>query len=79
MKKYPLLSQLTYDQKCHLAWRADRHTGFGLIQISELCRGEYGDMAVNEAFEKLDMTPHQAKLHAAAVIKYNLQTHKPTK
>lgn len=79
MSKYPLISELTYDQKCHMAWRADRYTGFGLIQISRLCRGEVGDMRVNEAFEKLDMKPHQAKIHAAAVVKYDPETYKPLK
>jgi len=79
MKKYPLISELTHDQKCHMAWRADRYTGFGLIKISGLCRGEYGDMAVNEAFEILDMKPRQAKWHASAVVKYNPATYKPIK
>ncbi len=79
MKEYPLLSALTYDQKSHMAWRADRYTGFGLLQITRLCRGEAGDMPVNEAFEKLDMTPHQAKWHATAVIKYNRETYTPIK
>lgn len=79
MKKYLLISQLTYDQKCHMAWRADRYTGFGLIQISRLCRGEFGDMPINEAFEKLAMKPHRAKCHATAVEKYDPATYKPIK
>lgn len=62
-----------------MAWRSDRYTGFGLIQISRLCRGEAGDMRVNEAFEKLDMKPHQAKCHAAAVVKYHPATYRPIK
>lgn len=70
--KYPLLSELTIDQLCHMAFRADRYTGFGLLQITRLCRGELGDMKVNEAFEKLDMSPHQAKCHATAVVKFGL-------
>jgi len=79
MQKYPLISELTFDQKCHMAWRADRHTGFGLIQISRICRGYAGDIPVNKAFEMLDMTPHQAKLHATAVVKYHPATYKPIK
>jgi hypothetical protein len=79
MSKYPLISEITFEQKCHMAWRADRYTGFGLIQISRLCRGEAGDMLVNEAFQRLDMKPHQAKWHAAAVVKYNPATYKPIK
>lgn len=62
-----------------MAWRADRYTGFGLIQISRLCRGEFGDMRLNDAFEKLGMKPHQAKYHATAVVKYNPATYKPIK
>lgn len=62
-----------------MAWRADRYTGFGIIQISRLCRGEAGDMKINEAFEKLDMSPRQAKWHATAVIKYDPATYKPLK
>lgn len=79
MTKYPLISELTYNQKCHMAWRADQYTGFGLIQISRLCRGETGDMPINEAFEKIGMKPHQAKCHAAAVVKYDPATYKPIK
>jgi hypothetical protein len=76
-QKYPLLSSLTEDQAGHMIWRGDRYTGFGLIQITRLVSGHRGDMPINEAFEKLDMTPHQAKWHATAVLKYDRLTFKP--
>lgn len=79
MTKYPLLSGLTQDQKNHMVWRADRYSGCGLFQISKLCRGEYGDMPINEAFEKFGMTPHQSKWHSSAVVKYDKLTYKPIK
>lgn len=78
-KKYPLISALGYDQKCHMAWRMDRYTGFGLLQISRLCRGEFGDMPIDEAFAKVGMRPHQAKWHSSIVVKYNPATYKPVK
>ena len=78
-KKYKLLSELNYDQKCHFAWRGDRYTGSGLISISKLARGGYGDMTVYEAFKQLDMNDHQAKKHATKVMNYDIQTYKPIK
>lgn len=77
MKKYPLLSELSDDQIGHMMWRCDRYTGFGLVQIRMLCTGQRGDMAVNAAFERLDMTARQAKWHATAVAKYDRHTYKP--
>lgn len=79
MKKYPLISEITHEQKCHMAWRGDRYTGFGVFEIARMCRGEYGDMPIDEAFRKLDMSPHQSKVHAAAVCKYDPVTYKPVK
>lgn len=71
-KKYPLLSELNDFQLGHFVWRGDHYTGFGLLQISRLARRDtpFGDIPVNVAFEKLDMTPHQAKIHANKVLGY---------
>lgn len=78
-RKYKMLSELRNDQKMHMAWRLDHYTGFGLITIGRVCRGELGDMPLDEAFRKFDMRPHQAKCHAAAVEKYDFKTYKPVK
>lgn len=70
MKAYPLISELTYKQKCHLAWRLDNKTYVGYLTAGRIARGEYGDIPINEVFLKADMTPHQAKIHAAKVVKF---------
>ena len=78
-KIYCKLSELTNDQQMHMAWRADRYTGSGLLTIGRLIRGEFGDVSVKDAFMQLDMTEHQAKWHARKVINYDYNTYKPLK
>lgn len=79
MSKYPKISELTYDQKCHMAWRIDRYTGWGILSAARLMRGQLGDMGIEDAFLKCDMTPRAAKLHSAAVVKYSPETYVPLK
>lgn len=70
MKTTLRLSDLSETQKQHLAWRLDRNTGYGLGSIGRVARGEAGDFMLTEIFEKFDMTPHQAKIHARKVTNF---------
>lgn len=64
------ISELTEEQRSHLAWRIDHHTGHGLLTASSVARGEYGDMDLREVFVKAGMTPRQAAIHAGKVERY---------
>jgi hypothetical protein len=74
--KYPLLSELSYDQKCNLAWRIDKYTGTGLLTAARIARAECGDMPINEALEMCEMTSRQAKLHATRTLQYGTPQYK---
>ncbi len=66
--EYKKISELTDRQKGHLAWRLDNNkTYVGMLTAARIARGEYGDLPVNKVFEKADMKPHQAKIHARKV------------
>lgn len=71
-KTYPNISQLNQAQKSHLAWRLDHKTYVGLLTASRIARGELGDDPLNKVFEKADMTPHQAKIHARKVLNFTI-------
>lgn len=66
------ISDLTDDQKGHLAWRLDHKTYVGYLTAGRIVRGEFGDDEVTRVFEKADMTLHQAKIHARKVVNFHL-------
>lgn len=73
MKTYPKLKELTYDQRCHLAYRLDKYTWCGLLSASRLCRLEvdsYNEMPVNVVLESFDMSKHKAKIHSTKVMNF---------
>ncbi|MGA9769292.1 MAG: Lar family restriction alleviation protein [Blastocatellia bacterium] len=67
------LSELTEDQKGHLAWRLDHKTGTGYITACCIARGEHGNPELVEIFKQAGMTEHAAKIHARKVINYKIQ------
>jgi hypothetical protein len=56
------LSELTYDQKCHLAWRLDRNTECGYLTAQRISRGELGDMELTEIFLNCGRNERSAKI-----------------
>ena len=61
------ISDLTYGQKCHLAWRLDHKTGCGLITASRIAKGELGNLTLYEVFRKMGRSMRSAKIHATKV------------
>jgi hypothetical protein len=66
------ISELTEDQKSHLAWRLDRHTYVGFITAARIARGEFGDDEIVDVFLKADCTSHKAKILARKVINFSI-------
>lgn len=63
-----LLSQLTDDQKSHLAWRLDHNTSCGYVTAGAVARGDHGDMEVVDIFVKYgDRSIRSAKALARKV------------
>lgn len=71
------ISDLTEDQKGHLAWRLDHKTYVGYLTALRIVRGEFGNDLITRVFEKADMTAHQAKIHARKVVNFRLGTTRP--
>jgi hypothetical protein len=69
------ISELTYEQKCHLAWRLDNKTSCGLLTACALARGDFGDISIVDAFIKYgSKSMNSAKIHAGKVINYSLNS-----
>lgn len=70
---YKTLSQLTKEQRNHLAWRLDHKTSCGLVTACIVARGEHGDLNIVDIFETYGcITRHAAKLHATKVQSFTL-------
>ena len=68
-----LLSQLTDDQKGHLAYRLDHNTCCGFGTASRVARGDHGDMEVVEIFQKYgDRSKRSAQALAKKVEKFSV-------
>ncbi len=68
------VADLSYDNRCHLAWRLDNKTACGLITASRIARGEaLQDKTLVEIFEWAGLTNRSAKIHARKVIDFNLK------
>lgn len=65
-----LISELTENQKSHLAWRIDHVTGHGYITACAIARGDFGDMLVSDVFRKAGKSDRSAKIHAHKVCTY---------
>lgn len=74
-----LLSELTEDQKSHLAWRLDHNTGCGFITATSVARGVHGDLDIVEIFEKYGFcSKRSAKALAKKVEAYKVDPKKKT-
>lgn len=67
------VSDLTYVQRCHLAWRLDHRTACGFITAGMIARGEImHDRTLAEIFEWAGKSSHAAKIHARKVANYRV-------
>lgn len=66
------ISQLSEDQKGHLAWRLDSKTYCGYLTACRIARGEFGDLSLLEVFKRMDKSEHAAKIHARKVLDYSV-------
>lgn len=64
------ISELTDDQKSHLAYRLEHNTYCGAITSCRIAKGEFGDMELEEAFRKADKSPRSAKILAKKVMEF---------
>lgn len=64
------LSELTEDQKSHLAWRLDHKTYVGAFTAARIARGEFGDLDLVEIFVQAGKSKRSAMYHARAVARY---------
>lgn len=63
-----MLSQLSENQRKHLAWRLDHNTSCGLLTASAVARGDHGDLDLVEIFKKYgDRSERSAKSLARRV------------
>ena len=73
MKAYEAkISDLSDDQKSHLAWRIHHCTYVGFITTGRIARGEMGNSTLLEVFTKAGMSEHQAKIHARKVCDFQV-------
>ena len=62
------LSELTQDQKSHLAWRLDSKTCCGLLTAAAVARGDHGNLDIVEIFIQYGQrTRRSALAHARKV------------
>jgi len=66
------ISELSEDQKSHLAWRLEHNTYVGYGTACRIARGEFGDLTLEECFEKADKKPRWAKYYAQKVIDFKV-------
>lgn len=74
-KVYPKLEDLNEVQRKHLAFRLDHYTFCGMLtacRIARLESSEMNNLRINQLFERFDMTPQQAKIHAKKVERFKL-------
>ena len=64
------ISDLTTEQKGHLAWRLDAKTYVGYLTACRIARGEFGDDTVFEVFRKAGRSEYSAKIHARKVLNF---------
>lgn len=67
------ISQLTEDQKSHLAWRLDSKTCVGLLTAVRVARGDFGDDDLVRVFERAGRSTRSAKIHARKVLNYSTE------
>lgn len=66
------ISNLSEDQKSHLAWRLDHKTYVGYLTACRIARGEFGDDLLVAVFEKAGKSNRSAKIHARKVAEFRL-------
>lgn len=71
------LSELTYTQRCHLAWRLDAKGFCGFCTACSIARGEKGDLEIVDIFKFCGATEHSAKIHTRKVINFRLKNGQP--
>ena len=65
------VSELTEEQKRHLAWRLSRKTTLDQVAACRYARGEGGDLEVVELFKIAGRSDRSAKLHATEARNYD--------
>jgi hypothetical protein len=65
------ISELSEEQKSHLAWRLEHYTFVGYVTAIRIVKGEFGDSTLFEVFEKAGMNPQRAKIHSSRVCNFN--------
>jgi hypothetical protein len=66
------ISELSDDQKSHLAYRLDHNTCCGYLTAGRIARGEFGDMEVVDVFLKADRTLRSAQVLARKVEQFTI-------
>ncbi len=66
------ISELSEDQKSHLAWRLEHNTYVGYGTACRIARGEFGDLTLEECFLKADKKPRWARYFAQKVIDFKV-------
>lgn len=66
------ISELSEDQKSHLAWRLEHNTYVGYGTACRIARGEFGDLTLEECFLKAEKTPRWARYFAQKVLDFKV-------
>lgn len=66
------ISELTDDQKSHLAWRLEHNTGYGIGASCAVARGEAGDLEIVDAFVRADKSRRSALILAKKVENFKV-------
>jgi len=67
------LSDLSNVQTMHLAWRLDRQTGLGLVQIRRIIDMKFGDLEVEQIWLNEDKTSHSAKILTTKIKNFKIK------
>ena len=66
------ISELNDDQRGHLAYLLERNTYCGYGTSCRIAKGEFGDMSLEDAFQKADKSPRWAKYYAKKVMEFKI-------
>jgi len=68
----PRISELTDEQRGHLAWRLDHKTYVGYLTACRIARGEFGDDDIISVFQCAGKSRRSAQIHARKVLNFSL-------
>jgi len=66
------ISELTDDQRRHLAWRLDHKTYVGYLTACRIARGEFGDDDLVTVFKRAGRSDRSAKIQARTILNFSL-------